>query len=390
MRKKLSDKRVDRRKSAGLPKRWRYRDGAYYYRVPTSASHLWGGKTEVKLGNTLHEAHLAFSEKAISADGVRTVRQLADKYEIEEVALKSPETQRSERYSLKFVRELVGHFLIDELKGREIRKIMILIGKEYSAKRAHLVRGVISHMYTMALEWGDYEGIHPVVNKQAPMLTEKQCKKLGIKPDVPRKKYVTDEELVAICSVANPVIKAYIPLKVAIGQRLGDMLTIKLEHIEKDCLHIKQNKSSGGRHIIFPFKDDDGSENGLRELVENAYVTCRARIKNLDELDEDPDHLFCNRDGKPYFNYENRRHDGWDAMWQRMMQKAAKMELIKRDEENRFTEHDLRAKTASDAMDLETARRLMGHTDARTTDSFYRRNGDVVPPLLSKLWRNGK
>ena len=50
----------------------------------------------------------------------------------------------------------------------------------------------------------------------------------------------------------------------------------------------------------------------------------------------------------------------------------------------RFTEHDLRAKCASDAESLEHARALLSHADARTTEAIYRRKPERVKPLNSK------
>jgi integrase len=46
-----------------------------------------------------------------------------------------------------------------------------------------------------------------------------------------------------------------------------------------------------------------------------------------------------------------------------------------------FTEHDLRAKVASDADTLEHARALLAHADSRTTDRIYRRKAEIVAPM---------
>lgn len=383
----MTDKRVDKRKNAGLPKRWRFRDGAYYYRVPPTAREVWGGKSEVRLGKTLHEANLVFAEKSIQVGDVRTVRQLADKYELEVIPSKSPATQKIDRYALRFVREGVGHFMIDQLDGADVRDLMYAIAAEYSVKHAHLVRGVISHMYTRAIAWRLFRGIHPVANKQCPKLTKSECNSLGLKPEAPRDRYVTDEELQAIYSVANPIIKAYLPLRLALGQRVGDILTIELGDITDDELYVAQNKTKGssGARLRFPFRNPDGSENGLRELVEDCFVACRAKGPKARPFRQTPTHLFCTREGTPYFDYVTRTHSGWDSMWQRMMQKARREGLITADKTKRFTDHDLRAKTASDALDLEAARRLMGHTDANVTKRIYRRRGEVVQPLLRDL-----
>jgi integrase len=47
----------------------------------------------------------------------------------------------------------------------------------------------------------------------------------------------------------------------------------------------------------------------------------------------------------------------------------------------RFTEHDLRAKCASDAPTLEHAQQLLAHADSRTTKRIYRRKAEQVNPL---------
>jgi integrase len=52
-------------------------------------------------------------------------------------------------------------------------------------------------------------------------------------------------------------------------------------------------------------------------------------------------------------------------MWGRFMDRL----LAETKVEERFTEHDLRAKCASDAGSLEHARALLAHADARTTET---------------------
>jgi len=50
-------------------------------------------------------------------------------------------------------------------------------------------------------------------------------------------------------------------------------------------------------------------------------------------------------------------------MWQRFVDRV----LVETNVKHCFTEHDLRAKVASDAASLEKARALLQHADARTT-----------------------
>jgi integrase len=64
-------------------------------------------------------------------------------------------------------------------------------------------------------------------------------------------------------------------------------------------------------------------------------------------------------------------------MWKRFMARLLKETKIK----ERFTEHDLRAKCASDAESLERARQLLGHADSKITERVYRRKPETVRPL---------
>jgi integrase len=61
----------------------------------------------------------------------------------------------------------------------------------------------------------------------------------------------------------------------------------------------------------------------------------------------------------------------------RFMKRLLKETKIK----ERFTEHDLRAKCASDAETLARAQQLFGHADSKITERVYRRKPKGVRPL---------
>jgi len=86
--------------------------------------------------------------------------------------------------------------------------------------------------------------------------------------------------------------------------------------------------------------------------------------------------LFCDRKGQGYLDEKTGSCSGWKSMWQRFM--ARVLEETKVIEH--FTEHDLRAKCASDAESLEHARAMLAHADARTTEAIYRRRPERVNP----------
>ena len=67
-------------------------------------------------------------------------------------------------------------------------------------------------------------------------------------------------------------------------------------------------------------------------------------------------------------------------MWQRFMKKV----LDKTKVTERFTEHDLRAKVASDTS-IEHAQKLLGHSSPEITNRVYRRKGEIIKPFNRKI-----
>ena len=72
------------------------------------------------------------------------------------------------------------------------------------------------------------------------------------------------------------------------------------------------------------------------------------------------------------------RADGFRAIWQRAMRKHVESGW------ERFTEHDLRAKVASDSESLDLAQARMGHQTPNTTSRVYRR-GPLEVAVLSRV-----
>lgn len=55
------------------------------------------------------------------------------------------------------------------------------------------------------------------------------------------------------------------------------------------------------------------------------------------------------------------------------------LEAIQTGLKERFTEHDLRAKVASDN-NLDRAQQLLGHSSSAITDRVYRRKAEIIAP----------
>ena len=160
------------------------------------------------------------------------------------------------------------------------------------------------------------------------------------------------------------LVLAYIRVKLLTGLRRGDLLRLKVADCHDDGIHVQPHKTAHTtrkRQIIL-WSDE------LRSAIEDAKAARAVHISPW---------IFCNRDGGCYLDEATGLANGWDSLWQRYMARV----LAETKVTARFTEHDLRAKCASDAASLEHARQLLAHADARTTDRIYRRAPERVRPL---------
>lgn len=121
-----------------------------------------------------------------------------------------------------------------------------------------------------------------------------------------------------------------------------------------------------GKSTSYEWNDD------LRAAVQAAISVRPAMVQHL---------LFCTRAGASYIDPVKETTSGWDSIWQRFMIRVMDETTLT----ERFTEHDLRAKCASDAETLEHARALLPDVDSRVTDRIYRRKPERVQPASIKF-----
>ncbi len=328
----------------GLPTNWRFRRGLYFYRVPPALRQHWDNKKEFRLGRTLPEAYKTWAERADIYEDAKTIAELLDRYIKEVSPTKSPNTFDTEIKIIAALRKGFGEMDISALRPMDVYKMRDKVGRRSeSLANQHVV--VLSHAYTKAIEWG-YIDFHPIKGKVL---------KFGAKA---RTRYVEDWELAEFLEVANPMIKTYVTLKLKLGIRKGDMLTIQLSDIKAEGLLVVQNKT--GKKIMFTWDDE------LREAVADV----RAIKRKVGSM-----YLFATRAGKCYLD-EKRKASGFDSVWRRSMDKALEdTELVER-----FTESDIRAKAASDATEAEATDKL-DHSTPAVTRAHYRRKGKVVTPF---------
>jgi integrase len=340
-----------RSENVGLPARWRFKHGAYYYRVPAEQAHLWDAKKEFRLGKSLNEAYRTWATRLDLYADAKSMADLLDRYALEVIPDKAPKSQESNRISIRKLRPVFGHMPITAVKPMHVYKYRDLRGKDGKTAANRDIE-VLSHAFTKAIEWGYCEN-HPIKGKVRKFSTP------------PRTRYVEDWEIQEVLKVASPILQSYIRLKLITGLRRGDLLSIKISDIKKDGLHVhpRKTRTTTGKKLIIELTPD------FSEILN----TIKANAKKITSI-----WLFHTRTGQPYVKADGSAN-AFDSLWQRFMRKA----LEKTNLTERFTEHDLRAKAASDT-EIEHAQKLLGHASSETTNRIYRRKAEKVKPLTLK------
>ena len=355
---------VRRKENKGLPARWRYKHGAYYYRVPPGQEQQWDGKHDFRLGSTLPEAYAAWAKRIQTQGEVRTIGDLLDEYALRVIPTKKPKTRASNEHALKPLRLVFERMSILDLKPRHVYQYAEARSVKHKTDEGRITGGrtaalreveVLSHAFTKAVEWGLLDK-HPFKN---------EVRLQGAKP---RSRYVEDWEIVECLGLDSKrkrgsvfAIQAYIRLKLLTGLRGSDLLRLRLDDLRDDGIHVQPSKTEGstGKKMIFAWTPERRA----------AVALCLAARPV-----QSSKWLFCNRDGDGYVDGETDESPGWKSMWQRFMARV----LAETKVEVPFTAHDLRAKAGSDAESLERARQLLGHADAAITARVYRRKPERI------------
>ena len=332
----------------GLPARWRYKHGAFYYRVPDDLIRLWDGKKEYRLGKSLNEAYRVWADKLELYSDAKTMAELLDRYALEVIPTKAPKSQESNNISIRKLRPVFGHMPIDSVKPKHVYQFRDIRGRDGKTAANRDIE-VLSHAFTKAIEWGLTEN-HPIKGKVTKFSTP------------PRRRYIEDWEIEEALIVASLFIRNYIRLKLLVGLRRGDMLSIKLSDLKDDGIHVTPRKTanSSGKSMIIEWS------NSLRFAIDEI-TKVRKKINSI--------WLFHTNKGQPYIK-EDGTANGFDSIWRRFINKALKETKLT----ERFTEHDLRAKVASD-LEAYHAQKLLGHNSSEITERVYRRKPLRVNPL---------
>jgi len=157
----------------------------------------------------------------------------------------------------------------------------------------------------------------------------------------PRRRVYSDAELAALREGASEQLGCLIELALLTALRLGDLLSLRLQHLTDEGLVIETRKT--GARLCIQWTP------ALREAVERAK-RLRRRVGSM--------YLLPGRDGRQWTTIAAR------AAWERLCRRVGVADAHL---------HDLRATALTwlaEAQGLDAAQRLAGHTSQRTTEGY--------------------
>jgi integrase len=313
-----------------LPRGVTFEGKTYYFRR--------GHGQRTALGKTLADAMTSWANLVEPESGsIHTMKALFERYKLEVLPRKAEKTQRNQSYMFPILVDVFGDMAPGAIRPKHIYEFLSRRGRQ-ALTSANKEMNLLSHCLTKAVQWG--------------LIDENPCRHVRrdeYRPK-PRDRYVTDAEFEIVRKLAPERIQIAMDLAVLTGLRRGDILALRRESVTDDGLLIHTAKT--GKALLMEWTDE------LRAVV--------TRAQRLDPRVRAP--LLCTLGGRAYTG------DGFSAIWQRVMAKAVKADV------ERFTFHDLRAKSASDD-ELASASARLGHTSQAITKRVYVRKPTKVKPL---------
>lgn len=320
-----------RRTDLHLPGRLYLEHGAYYFRMP--------GQPRKNLGRDLADALTAYGG-IIGANWTgRTVGDAIDRYRQEILpAKRSADTRRDQGAQLNKLKIGFGHLLPDNVTAQLCYKYADArrskkTGMPVPIQARHEI-SLLGHVFGKMIKWG--------------MTSHNPAKDVKLERS-PKQRGVTMAEVEALKKRANAKMAAIIDFAVSIGQRRGDLLTLKVEDLREE-LHIDQGKTGA--------KIDMERTAALNEIV-GRLMAFKPDIPKT--------YLIRKGNGQPY------TPDGFSSNWKRLMGKHVAAGG------QHFTFHRLRSVSA-DGGTIEEAQARLGHASPTTTRRFYRNTAVKAKP----------
>lgn len=362
-----------RKKSAGLPPRLLERKRVFV------SGKLWvgyyydsrdenGKRVEIPLGGDLNVAKRKWAELdcKLPLAEIDTMQYIFDRYAKEVIPKKAIKTQYTNLLELKHLRLVFDSAPINKITPQHIAKYRdarftpektlkdgTVIPKKLSPVSANRELALFSHCWNYAREWG-YTAL------PNPCLGIRKNKELG------RSFYADDEVWNAVYTVAPQELQDAMDIAYLTGQRVSDVLKFKIADIVNEHLQLKQGKTQKLLRIALLTESGEKSQLGLKIDQMDSYP-----VKSL--------RLLATPDGKSIsIGMLRLRFNAARDIAIRNAKKAGHLELAARVAQFQF--RDSRSKAASEIDDLDSASRLLGHSDKQITKAVYRRVGERVKP----------
>lgn len=265
-----------------------------------------------------------------------TVAHFIERYRREVLPRLRPRTQDGYNRHLDALSKHFGHMEPNAVKPKDIGKFLDRPKGKIQANRQI---AVLSAIYTKMVGRWYVADVNPCLNVER-------------NPAHRRTRYVTNEEYAALYAFAKPRIRLAMDLALLTAQRQSDLISLPWSNVRPDGILFTQSKS--GKRLLL----------GISPSLE--AVLDRAR-----QMTPPGECVIRTRTGKAYTS------EGFRACWQRTMQRAMRKGILT----ERFTFHDLRAKSISDTASIHDAYDRAGHTSLAMTRGTYDRGIRKVMPL---------
>lgn len=323
----------------------------YYYNGRDEA----GNRREIPLGSDLNEARIEWArlERKILPKSLCLMKDVFDRYADSIIPTKGVRTQSDNRKELKRLRAAFDDAPIDSISTAVVAQYR----DARTAKiRANREIALLSHVFTIAREWGLTEKANP-------------CFGLRRNKEKPRDYYANETVWNAVYVEAVQELRDAMDLAYLTGQRPADTLKAATTDIAKEFFSVKQGKTD--KHLRIRLTVGDVLT-GLGVFVEDLLE--RRSLAGIRGS-----RLITNTSGlRMSMAMMNNR-------WVEAREKAAAQAVLDGDAEladqiRGFQFRDIRPKAASEIEDIGHASRLLGHSSEKLTKAVYRRIGEVVSP----------
>jgi len=326
-----------------MPTYVHWQNGAWRFKTPKHLlPYVPERKTWIRLGVDKQEALKEYAKLMGNLSNESAMSKLFNRYEAEVIPTKAPRTQRDNKKELKNLRSVFGNMHPVEITTMHCQQYLDIRGQSSKTQANHEI-ALLSHIFRKAMQWG-------IVDRNPVRGVEKHKVKA-------RDRNPEHWEIDLFLSVASPFIQAWVDFKLMTGLRQGDILAMKVDILRADGIWGRASKT-GKRYFV-------EMDSELKAAI-NALMACN-RVQGLT--------VVCNRSGQPL------TEDAFRNRWQDAMNKA----LADTDLSERFTEHDLRARYATDLDEQGgDVQESLQHGDRRTSDTYIRHKRPSRITVLSR------